>query len=131
MTKGFVAAGLTNILGILLFTRGLNHPYFMSLYPEVFSLVGCLAVMLWGLAYLSVARAYRAVPVLVWVFALEKGLYFVTWIMWLIARGSQLPAIWAQDPLSGIFYTSYGVLDLSFGFFFAIAANRALSERQD
>ena len=118
MHFGFVAAGLANILGVLVFSRGFSNPLLNSLFPGLFGNWGLVCIMLWGLAYLSVARSYSKVPQLVAVFALEKAVYVVSWVWWMIHEGSRLPLIWQQDPQTALFYCSYGALDLAFGLFF-------------
>lgn len=116
MHPGFIAAGLTNILGILLFSRGLNNPLLGELFPGLFGNWGLVCIMLWGLAYLAVAGDYPKVPRLVAVFALEKAVYVVSWFWWLSHH--DLAAVWSQDPLTGLFYALYGLIDLAFGIFF-------------
>lgn len=111
-----MAAGLTNILGILLFSRGLNNPLLGELFPGLFGNWGLMCIMLWGLAYLSVANNYRQVPGLVAVFALEKAVYVASWVWWLSHH--DLAVVWTQDPLTGAFYALYGLIDLAFGIFF-------------
>lgn len=118
MRTGFIAAGLTNIAGILLFTRGLTCANFFAQYPEVFGFFGCIGVILWGLAYLSVQVTWTAAPQLMLLFAAEKAVYVVTWLYWLADRGSRLPALFQADPLTAMFYASYGVIDLAFMAFF-------------
>ena len=105
----------------MIFSRAFTNPNLGQQFPELFGTWGLIAVLLWGLAYGSVARGYRTVPGLLGVFALEKLVYVVSWIWWLVARGAALPALWQQDPLSALFFSVYGVVDLAFGaFFFAL-----------
>ena len=85
--------------------------------------------MLWGLAYLAVARNYAAVPTLVLVFAIEKAIYVTTWIAWMSSWGSDLGSIWTRDPLTAIFFVIYGPNDLMFGIFFAWVGMRAWFHR--
>lgn len=117
-TNGMRLAALTNILGILVFSRGFTNHYLGELFPALFGPWGLACIILWGLAYGSVATRYRQVPGLLLVFALEKLVYVASWVWWLTAHGGELPAIWSQDLLTALFYYLYGVIDLSFGVFF-------------
>jgi hypothetical protein len=56
------------------------------------------------------------------VFALEKLVYTILWIRWITRFGDQLPGIGSQAPLTVMFYRGYGVVDFSFGIFFACVA---------
>lgn len=48
-------------------------PHSMQAWPGLFGPEGCIAIILWGLAYLSVAfGGWREVPYLVLVFGIEK-----------------------------------------------------------
>lgn len=125
ITLGFYLAGAANILGILTFSLAFTNSEMMRLSPRVFSSFGVLAVILWGLAYLSVAKTYHHVPKLIAVFALEKLVYFITWLWWLYHHGAELPGLYTTAPLTANFYTLYGPLDLAFGLFFAAVAFRA------
>jgi hypothetical protein len=58
-----------------------------------------------GLAYLSVAKSYQYVPWLLVVFFVEKMLYGVTWVNWLIAKGKTLPKIASESFLTAVFYS--------------------------
>jgi hypothetical protein len=111
-----MAAGLTNILGILLFSRGFHNPHLGQAFPGLFGNWGLVCIMLWGLAYLSVASSYKKVPLLIAVFALEKAVYVASWLWWLSHH--DLAALWAQDPLTGAFFALYGIIDLGFCLFF-------------
>lgn len=118
MHPGVIAAGLTNILGVLIFSRGFSNSLLNQLFPALFGNWGLICILLWGLAYLSVARSYRQVPALLGVFAAEKAVYVVSWFAWLVHCGARLPQIWQQDVLTALFYCLYGLLDLIFGVFF-------------
>lgn len=116
---GFLAAGLMNIVGVLLFSRGLTDDHIGELYPEVFGRCGLICIMLWGLAYIAVARRHEAVPLLLLVFAVEKAVYTATWFIWINEHGGSWIDIWKVDPLTAVFYAIYGPNDLLFGLFFA------------
>ena len=125
-SRGFIAAGLANILGILICSMGFSNALLTSLSPMVFSIFGLLSVILWGLAYLTVARTYSQVPYLVVVFAVEKLVYVITWILWLTQSGQTLPGLFSQSPITAIFFALYGLNDLVFGLFFAAVATKTL-----
>ena len=125
--RGFVAAGAVNILGVLLFSKGLTNAYLSELDPQVFSTFGLKVIIVWGLAYLAVGRCYReayptgsgqAVRWVVAVFTLEKLLYFAAWVIWMSKHRSDLGAIFEASPLTGTFYVIYGPNDLLFAVFF-------------
>ncbi len=122
ITFGFYAAGLGNIFGIWLFSVFYTNELMSNLSPQVFSTFGLLLIQVWGLAYLAVSRSYAQVPWLVAVFALEKLAYVITWLMWIAEHRSMLPDVYAQSPLTAAFYSGYGLIDLSFGVFFAAVA---------
>jgi len=122
---GFVAAGAVNILGVMLFSKGLTNTYLSELDPQVFSSFGLKVILLWGLAYLAVAKTYRAAKWIVAVFALEKLLYFAAWMIWMSAHRADLPAIFEVSPLTGAFFAIYGPSDLFFALFFAWVFFRA------
>lgn len=119
MTLGYVLAGLVNVVGMGLFSRGLTNGYLGELFPEVLGRFGIVCIMLWGLAYLSVARKPQAVPMLSLVFALEKLIYVGTWIVWMSRHAEELPKIWGRDPMTATFFVIYGPNDFLFGAFFA------------
>ncbi len=118
-SKIFVLAGLVNIVGTLAFSAGFTNHYLTDLYPEVFSWMGLIAVMLWGAAYIAVSKSYRQAPALIAVFAVEKLVYFGTWLLWLGAKPASFQQIFATSLTTGAFYASYGLIDLAFGIFFA------------
>ena len=117
--RGFVAAGAVNILGVLLFSKGLTNAYLSELDPQVFSTFGLKVIIIWGLAYLAVGGCYREAKWVVAVFALEKLLYFAAWVIWMSQHRQQLGEIFDASPLTGTFFVIYGPNDLLFAVFFA------------
>jgi hypothetical protein len=113
---GFIMAGIMNIGGVLLFSRLFTNRAINQADPVVMSNFGLLMITVWGLAYLSVARSYVSVRWLVGVFALEKLVYTCAWFTWL-AHNSLTP-LYDKDLFAGIFYSIYGVNDLTFMIFF-------------
>jgi hypothetical protein len=125
---GFIAAGLTNILGMLAASEFFTNQAFHELSPEVFSDFGTFMVMVWGLAYLSVAKQAHQLPAICFVFAFEKAIYVYTWVIWITRKSDMLPIIKEETPLLALFYSSYGLIDLAYALFFAWVGIRALQK---
>jgi hypothetical protein len=123
----FLLAGAWNVLGMLLFSKFFTNRLLASLDPAVFSWFGQIAVVLWGLAYCSVAKSYPYVPSLLVVFFLEKMIYGARWLAWLVAHGKTLPKIASESFLTATFYAIYGAGDIGFGFLFGRLALRAFT----
>lgn len=121
-SKGFWLAGGYNVFGILLFSRLFTNPTLAAVDPVVFSQLGQVVIVLWGIAYWSAAKAYRQVPLLVLVFAIEKLVFALTGLTWLIEKGNTLPALAAQSPLTALFFAAYGAGDFAFFLFFTWVA---------
>lgn len=121
MKQGFWLAGFVNIFGIVLFSKGFSNETIAQVDPIVMGNFGLLMIMLWGAAYLSIAQHWQKLPLMCLVFALEKGIYFVVWVNWILSSGDSLPAIYEQDIFAGVFYTIYGLNDAVFMLFFLIA----------
>ncbi len=124
----FRIAGLSNIMGVLVFSAAFTNERLIALSPVVLSRFGLVSIMLWGFAYYAVARTYRTVPGLVAVFAVEKAIYVITWVAWLQAHGAELPMLLSDSPLTGVFYAIYGALDLVFAVFFALICWRSVRD---
>lgn len=101
---------------------------FHKLSPEVFSDFGTFMVMVWGLAYLAVARQAHQLPAICFVFAFEKAIYVYTWVIWISSKSDMLPIIREETPLLALFYSSYGLIDLAYALFFAWVGIRALQK---
>jgi hypothetical protein len=115
--NGFIAAGLMNIGGVLLFSRAFNNPAINNADPVVMSNFGLLMIVVWGLAYLGAAAISANVKWLAGAFALEKLVYVVVWVMWL--TNNRLAQLYAKDFFAGVFFSIYGVNDFVFMLFFA------------
>lgn len=126
VTLAFQVAGLINVVGVLLFSWGFTNATLTARNPVVFSRFGLVCIILWGLAYLAVARSYHHVPLLIAVFAVEKFVYTGTWLSWMYRFGSELPRLFSDSPLTAVFYVIYGPNDLLFGTFFAAVAIRQI-----
>ncbi|MFN7147390.1 MAG: hypothetical protein ACK4YP_26720 [Myxococcota bacterium] len=125
VTRGFQAAAAFNLVGMGVFSKGLTNTVLFETDPEMFSRPGCLLVMVWGLAYLALARTWRASPAVAAVFAVEKLVYVAWWGAWMARHAGDLPAVLERDLLAGVFYAAYGLGDAAFMVFFAWAALRA------
>lgn len=118
ITQGFVLAGLVN-LSVLIFSRFFTNSAIPATDPAVMSNFGLVMIVLWGLAYISVAKSYTKVNYLVAVFALEKLVYGIVWLKWIIEH--DISAVYERDLFAGLFYSSYGLNDfLFFGFFLIV-----------
>ena len=122
ITIGFLIAGCVNVFGSLVVSAGFTNTLLSSTDPVVFSRFGIIAIMLWGLAYVSVSRAYPYVPWLLLVFTLEKLVYTVAWLVWLLRYGDKLPSLFSQSFPTAAFFATYGLVDFAFGVFFAWVA---------
>lgn len=122
ITNVFLLAGAFNILGMLTVSKFFTNELLSAHDPAVFSWLGQIAILLWGLAYLSVANSYRHVPYLVFVFCIEKLIYTGVWVLWLFENGHTLPEIASISPLTASFFAGYGAGDLLFAIFFGWVA---------
>ncbi len=121
ITLGFVTAGLMNIIAILIFSKFFTNDVIPETDPVVMSNFGMLMIMVWGLAYISVSKSYNSeasgVKWLVLVFAIEKLIYGIAWILWLSTNS--ISEVYEQDIFAGVFFSIYGLNDLLFCFFFS------------
>lgn len=111
--KGFVLAGLANMT-VLVFSKFFTNPIIPEFDPVVMSNFGMLMIVIWGLAYISIAKNYPHVKWLVAVFAIEKLIYATVWVNWILNHS--LSTVYEKDLMAGLFYSIYGVND---GLFFA------------
>lgn len=123
---GFIMAGAYNLLGILGFTQLFTNRTLIDTDPVVFSWLGQIIIILWGLAYWTQTRQYTKNGALLVVFCIEKCLYVVAWAMWLVTHLGALRGLFSQSVAMGLFFASYGLGDLMFGVFFGITAYRVL-----
>ena len=117
-SKVFVAAGLVNIVGVVVGSKAFTSDYATELDPVVFSWLGLVSIMLWGAAYIAVSRCYEKVPALLAVFVVEKLVYFGAWLDWILAPPQPLAEVFEQSKLVGAFFAGYGLIDFGFGLFF-------------
>ncbi|HSM63011.1 MAG TPA: hypothetical protein VK833_03635 [Gillisia sp.] len=115
ITTGFIISGLMN-LTVLFFSKLFTNPTIPEYDPVVMSNFGLLMIVLWGLAYMSVAGNYQKVKWLVGVFVVEKFIYGYVWIKWIL--NNNISEVYEKDTMAGIFYSIYGINDwIFFGFF--------------
>ena len=117
ITKGFITAGLMN-MSALIFSRFFTNKTITEFDPVVMSNFGLLMIVIWGLAYISIAKKFRYVKWLVAVFAIEKFIYGYIWITWIL--NNNIKAVYEKDLMAGIFYSIYGVNDWMFFVFFTL-----------
>ena len=115
--NGFIAAGVMNIGGVLLFSRAFTNDAIAEADPVVMSNFGLLMIAVWGLAYLGAAMASTGIRWLAGAFAIEKLVYVVVWLLWL--SNNNLMALYSKDLFAGMFFSIYGLNDLMFMLFFA------------
>ena len=127
ITRGFVLAGALNVFGMLVVSKLFTNSLLNSTDPAVFSWLGQVAIVLWGLAYWAVAQAFRHVPYLVIVFFIEKMVYTVCWLVWFLQKGHSLTSIASESLMTAIFFAMYGAGDLAFGLFFGWVALMVLN----
>lgn len=121
ISKGFILAGLMN-LTVLIFSRFFTNETIPEYDPVVMSNFGLLMIVLWGLAYMSVAKNYHAVKWLVAVFAIEKIVYGYVWIQWML--NNNISEVFEKDMMAGSFYAIYGINDILFALFFLFVFSR-------
>lgn len=116
--KGFVLAGLMNILGVLTFSKFFNNPAIPAFDGEVMSNFGLLMILVWGFVFIAVSQNYDKVPWLVGVFVIEKLLYALHWTNWMMHNN--IADVFAKDKLAGIYFAIYGINDWLFFLFFLL-----------
>ncbi|MDO6439097.1 hypothetical protein Q4534_16875 [Cyclobacterium sp. 1_MG-2023] len=115
--KGFILSGLMN-LTVLVFSRFFSNSTIPEYDPMVMSNFGLLMIVIWGLAYISVAKNYEKVKWIVGVFAIEKSIYGYIWINWML--NNNVSEVYEKDTMAGLFYSIYGLNDLLFCAFFLL-----------
>jgi hypothetical protein len=116
ISKGFLLAGLANMT-VLVFSKFFTNPTIPEFDPVVMSNFGMFMIVIWGLAYISIAKSYPHVKWLVGVFAIEKLIYASVWTNWMLNHS--LSAVYEKDLFAGLFYSIYGVNDWLFFAFFS------------
>lgn len=116
ITKGFILSGIINTLGILFFSKGFTNDVIPETDPVVMSYFGLLMIMVWGLAFIAVAKVFDEVKWLIAVFALEKLCYVIAYGYWF--SNNSVQEVYYEDVIAGIFYSIYGLNDFLFMLFF-------------
>ena len=116
ITKGFILSGIINTLGILFFSKGFTNDVIPETDPVVMSYFGLLMIMVWGLAFIAVAKVFDKVKWLIAVFALEKLCYVIAYGYWF--SNNSVQEVYDEDVIAGIFYSIYGLNDFLFMLFF-------------
>jgi hypothetical protein len=117
ITKGFIIAGLMN-MSVIIFSKLFTNETIAVFDPKVLSNFGLIMIVIWGLAYISVAKNFHSVKWLVAVFALEKFIYGCVWTNWML--NNTLSDVFEEDILAGLFYAMYGINDWLFFVFFSV-----------
>jgi hypothetical protein len=125
--NGFIAAGVMNIGGVVLFSRVFTNDAITEADPVVMSNFGLLMIAVWGLAYLGAATMDTGIKWLAGAFAIEKLVYVVAWSMW--HTNNNVMALYSKDFFAGTFFSIYGLNDLVFMLFFAGVFFSAPAER--
>ena len=114
--NGFIAAGLMNIVAVLIFSKFFTNSVIPESDPVVMSYFGLLMIMIWGLAYIGLATTFTYSKWIVGVFVIEKLIYVITWLLFIF--NNEVSAIYQKDVFAGIFYSVYGINDFIFFLFF-------------
>lgn len=128
ITKGFIISGIMNA-SVLLFSRVFTNPTIPEFDPVVMSNFGLLMILIWGLAYISVAQNYHKVKWLVGVFAVEKLIYGCVWTNWML--NNSLSEVYEKDLMAGMFYSTYGINDWLFFVFYTLVFFRLFKSKNE
>ena len=115
--RGFIIAGLSNILGVIICSKAFTNDVMLATQPDVMGYFGLISILLWGFAYIAVRKSYNQTRWLVGVFVIEKLAYVIAWLTFITSRS--LSSVYELDILAGIFYTIYGANDFIFMLFFS------------
>ena len=126
ISKGFILAGIMNC-SVLLFSRGFTNKTINTYDPDVMSNFGMVMILIWGLAYISVAYKFQNVKWLVLIFAIEKLIYGCVWLQWMTTN--DVSKVYDEDKMAGIFYSIYGINDWLFCVFFLYIFIRLLRQQ--
>ena len=128
ITQGFIIAGLMNA-SVLIHSRLFTNEIINEADPTVMSSFGLLMILIWGLAYISVAKNYKQVKWLVGVFVIEKLIYGIAWINWML--NNSVAEIFEKDAMAGLFFSIYGINDWLFCFFFLLVFIRLFKKNRE
>jgi hypothetical protein len=104
--------GLLNTIGILVFSKCFTNEVIIAYHPSVMSNFGLMMLMPWGLLMFVMAWHYNKLPKVILILALEKIIYVVVWVKWILRN--DLRSVFEVDLMAGIFYSVFGVNDMLF-----------------
>ena len=116
LRNGFIAAGLMNIIAVLIFSKFFTNSVIPETDPVVMSNFGLLMIMVWGLAYIGLASNFKHAKWVVATFVVEKLIYVIAWLLFIFNK--DVSSIYDRDLFAGIFYSVYGMNDFIFFMFF-------------
>ena len=117
ISKGFIIAGIMNA-SVLIHSRLFTNEVINETDPSVMSNFGLLMILIWGIAYISVAKTFYQVKWLVGVFVIEKLIYGIVWTNWIL--NNSVADVYAKDSQAGTFFSVYGINDWIFFLFFLL-----------
>ena len=138
MNRSAESSLLPRTLSLAALTNGSMIVFALGLFPSLatvdphFDAYGCLLIVLWGFAYqMSRGRCFE-LPGLMLVFAVEKGAYVARWCHWFLQDARPpLSEIYEASPIGAIFFSIYGLVDLSFMLCFSLIAFHGWRQRQE
>ena len=128
ISKGFILAGVMNIVGVLVSSRCFTNTVIPAVDSVVMSNFGLLMIIIWGLAYIAVSYSYDKVKWLVAVFVIEKFIYGLIWSKWIL--NNSLADVFEKDKSAGRFFATYGINDWIFFLFFLFVFIRLLAAKK-
>lgn len=114
--SGLIAAGFANIIGVQICSKLFSNNVLNEADPVIMSNFGLLMICIWGGAYIATSTIHSNILWLAAVLAVEKLIYFISWVNWLFHNDLWL--VYEADFLAGFFYSIYGLNDFAFMLFF-------------
>ena len=114
--KGMYLSGISNIAGVLVFSRFFTNKTINEADPVIMSNFGLLMIVVWGLVFLAVVKKWEQLKWVIGVFVIEKLIYGLSWVKWIMSN--DLSSVYKKDTMAGIFYTIYGPNDWLFCIFY-------------
>ena len=113
--KIMLAAGLTNILGITLFSKMFTNKN-LAKYDSLFDIRGNILIALWGLTYILTPNTHNN-PIM-FIFFFEKLVYVYNYFKAITNDIDNIKSFWDNDKITYTFLMLYGIIDLIFGILF-------------